>query len=36
MFSFKNHAENEARGLVPDFFLFLKNLILDKSKRSAA
>ena len=24
IFFFKNHAENEARGLVPDLFLFLK------------
>ena len=25
MFSFKNHAENESRRLVPDLFLFFKN-----------
>ena len=24
MFFFKNHTENEARGLVPDLFLFFK------------
>ena len=28
---FKNHAENEARRLVPDLFLFFKNA-LDKVK----
>ena len=26
IFSFKNYAENEARRLVPDLFLFLKKL----------
>ena len=33
---FKNHAENEARTLVPDPFLFFKKtFIKDKSKWSA-
>ena len=26
IFSFKNHAENEAERIVPDFFLFSKTL----------
>ena len=37
MFFFKNHAENEAGRLYPDFFLFLKKAIMwGKSKWSAA
>ena len=37
MFFFKNHAENEAGRLYPDFFLFLKKTIMwGKSKWSAA
>ena len=36
LFSFKNHAENEAGRLVPDHFLSLKKSLRGKSKWSAA
>ena len=35
-FFFKNYTEHEAGRLVPDLFIFLKSLILGKSKQSAA
>ena len=31
MFFFKNHAENKAGRLVPDLFLFFKNLYIRKA-----
>ena len=34
MFSFENHAENEAEKLVPDFFLFFKKALYDVKKNS--